>query len=393
MYISSADGDFSDNEFRTSSGSYYGVYVTGASSGPDFDSREGTNGNLFDLSQISSHGAYAAGGYPEFGDNGPHDGKNDFINRGSDKYIYNYTGATIDAEVNYWGGTPQPSWFYGSIDFLPYESSSNGAGPTWKVAMNPFAAGVDLFEDGKYEEALTELKTALLQNTEAENAAGAVFKMAKSALKLDRLPGEVTLLQDLSNSTNPEVRHMSRVWLAYLYAMQGKTADAEKIALQAPEETRAQRAELLSLVSYYITAGDEQSAERIAQLLQEKHKDEYLEFDLEVALKTKLDFPKGLGKTTAETPSSFHFINYPNPFNPATTIQFHLPESKAVTLQIFDIRGRLIRTLLDDEMAEGVHSVRWNGKNGIGKDVSAGLYFAKIKTNDVINTIKLLLVR
>jgi hypothetical protein len=43
--------------------------------------------------------------------------------------------------VNYWGGTPQSTWFSGSVDFSPYESSSNGAGPTWKEAINPFAAG------------------------------------------------------------------------------------------------------------------------------------------------------------------------------------------------------------------------------------------------------------
>ncbi|MCB9500855.1 MAG: S8 family serine peptidase [Deferribacteres bacterium] len=393
VYISSADGDFSDNEFRTSSGTAYGVYVTGASSAPDFDSNEGINGNLFDLSAISSHGAYIAGGYPEFGDNGPHDGLNDFINRGTDKYIYNNTGSTVDAEVNYWGGTPQSTWFSGSVDFSPYESSANGAGPTWKVASNPYATGVDLFEEGKYDQALAELKSTLLQNSELENAPGAVFKMAKSALKLGRLASEADFLHDLLNSSNSEVRYISRAWLAYLYAMLGDAEEAEKLALQAPEGTRAQRAELLSVVSYYITTGKEKSAERIAQLMREKYRDDYLEFDLEVALKTKIDFPKSLGKTVADVPESFHFINYPNPFNPATTIQFYLPEEKTVTLQIFDIRGRLIHTLFDREMTTGIHSVRWNGKNSMGHEISAGLYFAKLKTNDRIDTIKLLLVR
>ena len=393
VYISSADGDFNDNEFRTSGGTTYGVYITGASSDPDFDSKEGDSGNLFDLSVIASHGAYAAGGHPEFGDSGPHDGENDFINRGTDKYIYNNTGSTINAEVNYWGGTPQSTWFSGSVDFSPYESSSNGAGPTWKVLINPYAAGVDLYENGKYEDALGELKAALQQDTESEKASSAVFKMAKSALKLNRLAGEESFLKKLASSQNSEVQHTSRVWLAYLYAMQGQIEKAEKIALQAPEGTRAQRAELLSLVSYYITLGDKKSADRIARLLKEKHKDEYIEYDLEVALETKLEFPKGLAKSTLEIPKTFVFKNYPNPFNPSTMIQFHLPENNDVKLQIFDILGRLVHTLVDEEMVEGVHTVQWNGKNDTGNDVSAGLYFAVIRTCNEINTNKLLLVR
>ncbi|MBN1349916.1 T9SS type A sorting domain-containing protein [candidate division KSB1 bacterium] len=307
--------------------------------------------------------------------------------------IYNKTGSTIDAEVNYWGGTPQTSWFSGSVDFSPYESSSNGAGPTWKTLNNPYATGVELYENGQYEDALAELKAALLQDTESEKASSAVFKMAKSALKLNRLASEESFLKKLLSSPNSEVQHMSRVWLAYLYAMQCQIEEAEKIALQALEGTRTQRAELLSLVSYYITLGDQQTAERIARILQEKHKDDYLEYDLEVALATKLEFPKGLAKSSSEIAKTLVCKSYTNPFNPSTMIQFDLPENKAVTLQIVDILGRLVHTLVDEEMVAGGHSIQWNGKNSTGNDVSAGAYFARIKTCNEINTIKLLLVR
>jgi len=188
VYISSADGDFNDNEFRTSSGSTYGVYVTGSSSNPDFDSKEGISGNLFDLSNIASHGAYAAGGYPEFGDRGPHDGLNDFINRGSSKYIYNNTGSSIDAEVNYWGGTPQSSWFSGSIDYNPYESSSNDAGPTWKIISSPFSIGSNFYEEGDYENALVELKSALEQDKESADAAGSLcFQNGQVSIKTEQI--------------------------------------------------------------------------------------------------------------------------------------------------------------------------------------------------------------
>ena len=395
VYISSADGDFNENEFKTSNSvyNYYGVYVTGSTSNPDFDAKEGDSGNLFDLLYIDSHGAYVAGGSPEFGDSGPHDGDNDFKHRGTDKYIYNNTGSTVNAESNYWGGTPQSTWFYGNVDYTPFDPDSNTAGPTWKRVISPYLAGNEKYEEGKYEEALAELKAALQQDAESEKASIAVFKMAKSALKLAKLADEESFLKDLSYSNNPKVRHMSRVWLAYLYAMQHKLDDAEKVTFESPKGSRAERAELLSLVSYYASHKDLASAERIITALQETHKDEYLEFDIQAALNADLEFAVQLSKASVEMPESIVLVNYPNPFNPSTTIQFHLTESDVVTLQIFDILGRLVHTLVDEEVVAGLHSLQWNGKNSAGADVSAGLYFARFSTGNETNTIKLLLVR
>jgi len=186
---------------------------------------------------------------------------------------------------------------------------------------------------------------------------------------------------------------MSRVWLAYLYAMQDKLEEAEKVAFQAPQHTRSERAELLSLVSYYIIYGDKTSADRIAKILQENHNDEYLEFDLQAAYETDLKFPVSLMKSSVEIPESLVLENYPNPFNPSTTIQFHLAESDVVTLQIFDVLGRQVRTLVERKISAGSHSFKWDGKNSFGVDVAAGLYFANLKVTNNVKTIKLLLVR
>ena len=377
VYISSADGDFNDNEFRTSSGTTYGVYVTGTTSGPDFDAKEGETGNLFDLSEISSHGAYVASGHPEFGDSGPHDGLNDFINRGTSKYIYNNSGSTLNAEVNYWGGTPQSTWFSGSIDYTPYESSSNGAGPSWKLVVNPYASGIDLYERGLYEDALAELKTVLQQDSDSDKAASAAFKLAKSAYKLHKLDSEETFLNNLLNSSNSEVRHVCRSWLSYSYAMQGNLAKAEKVALEAPDSTLAQRAELLSLLSYYASREDESSMDRISMLLQEKHQDEYLAFDLHAAKESQHDFHKMLAKPKITIPKEFSLKNYPNPFNPVTTLEFKIPEKDHLKLQIFDILGREVKTLVDKEMEEGVHAIKWNGKNNHGQTICFRIIFCQ----------------
>ncbi len=70
--------------------------------------------------------------------------------------------------------------------------------------------------------------------------------------------------------------------------------------------------------------------------------------------------------------------NYPNPFNPSTTISFAMPEAGRVTLKIFSETGQLVRTLLDGEKSPGQHNVSWNGRNDAGAAVASGMYFYQI---------------
>jgi len=85
--------------------------------------------------------------------------------------------------------------------------------------------------------------------------------------------------------------------------------------------------------------------------------------------------------------------NFPNPFNPATTIVFHLPRSANVTLQIYDLSGRLVRTLLDgDNVAQGKHEVVWTGCNESGRVGASGVYFYRLITDGAVATKKMILL-
>ena len=78
---------------------------------------------------------------------------------------------------------------------------------------------------------------------------------------------------------------------------------------------------------------------------------------------------------------AFQLINnYPDPFNATTTIPFVLPEESNVVLSIYNIRGELVRTLIDGPMAKGPHSVVWDGRNSRNIPVSSGVYFYRIRT-------------
>ncbi len=85
--------------------------------------------------------------------------------------------------------------------------------------------------------------------------------------------------------------------------------------------------------------------------------------------------------------------NYPNPFNPATTIRYHLPASGVVKISIFDLSGRLIRTLMNQNQEAGNHTIRWEGKDDFGREAASGMYFARLESGNVVKTHKMVLLR
>ncbi len=87
------------------------------------------------------------------------------------------------------------------------------------------------------------------------------------------------------------------------------------------------------------------------------------------------------------------FENYPNPFNPTTTIKFSLKESGNVTLRIYSIDGRLVKTLVNNMMPSGEFSVRWDGKDDNNIPVPSGNYLYKIEAPNYVKTLKALLIK
>ncbi len=86
--------------------------------------------------------------------------------------------------------------------------------------------------------------------------------------------------------------------------------------------------------------------------------------------------------------------NYPNPFNPTTTIRFSVPHAENVSLQIYDMRGALIKTLVNHEVyQQGTYEVRWDGKDNLGVKVASGIYFAKMAAGKFMQTRKMSLVK
>ena len=87
------------------------------------------------------------------------------------------------------------------------------------------------------------------------------------------------------------------------------------------------------------------------------------------------------------------YQNYPNPFNPSTTIAFFMPRDAHVRLAIYDVSGRLIRTLMNGPMEAGRRSIDWNGRNDRGAGVGSGVYYYRLETGKKVLTRNLVLMR
>jgi hypothetical protein len=85
--------------------------------------------------------------------------------------------------------------------------------------------------------------------------------------------------------------------------------------------------------------------------------------------------------------------NSPNPFNPKTTISFVLAKPGHARLEVFDLRGRLVKTLVDGQLSAAQHQVDWDGTDLTGQPVSSGQYYYRVSTDEFTQTRKMTLVK
>jgi hypothetical protein len=106
-----------------------------------------------------------------------------------------------------------------------------------------------------------------------------------------------------------------------------------------------------------------------------------------------LGIPTGIsGQTNLPTQITV-YRNYPNPFNPATTIRFDLPVTGKVSLSIYSILGQKIRTLVNDIMEAGYHDVKWDGRSDTGMPVASGVYIYRFEVENFVRSYKMILLK
>jgi len=95
-----------------------------------------------------------------------------------------------------------------------------------------------------------------------------------------------------------------------------------------------------------------------------------------------------------ETSAGFRLAqNYPNPFNSSTAIVFTVPEAAQVTVSVYDLAGKRVKTAIDKEVTSGEHRIMWNGRNEQGRAVAGGVYLLKMTVGNFSLTRKMTLLR
>ena len=103
--------------------------------------------------------------------------------------------------------------------------------------------------------------------------------------------------------------------------------------------------------------------------------------------------PMKIEKAAALPKFAALYQNYPNPFNPSTEINFDLPAARDVKLRIYNQLGQSVRTLVDNRMKAGRHSLKWDGSDDMGRGVASGVYFFNLEAGDFSQIRKMMLVK
>ena len=102
----------------------------------------------------------------------------------------------------------------------------------------------------------------------------------------------------------------------------------------------------------------------------------------------------GVDEIATGIPSGFTLAqNYPNPFNPVTRIDFTIPAFASVNLLVYDLKGYLVRTIVDESLSAGAHSVKWDGKNDSGIPVASGVYLYRLSSADFSQSRRMLYIK
>jgi len=183
---------------------------------------------------------------------------------------------------------------------------------------------------------------------------------------------------------------------------------AEDIRIDFPENEFFKATDSQEITLSKLAVNDTARFQLALLMIQDNQFDKSLEYKPVVAWKTN---QKGYARTyrmvvetfgtattsnalAARLPLKFRlYPNYPNPFNPRTTIEFDLPQAEKVLIQIYDVLGRYVQTLIDKPLKAGRQQVVWNGTDASGNSVTSGIYFYTIRAGNKVKSGKMLFLR
>ncbi len=323
--------------------------------------------------------------------------------------IYFTSGGTLYAGYTYWGGTPPINFCTGTVDYTGYLGSdpwgqaeeiagnvpklstqSSGQGKT--VSLNAGASlidGIQLRMQNKYREAKDFFLAYISKNPDDQAAYVELYNCYNDQTATDI----ISFFKSLPKGAAKE----QELLLANLYVWRSDIVSAKKVndrlSTENPNTALWARGKLNNFYIALYNENDPVSAATILSDVQSKS-----ELSTLMELSTAQDALESYQRRATVQPSAKSAVvppvqsrlsqNYPNPFNPVTTITYAISRPGRVSLKVFDILGRQVASIVNDEKTEGVYTTKFDASH-----LSSGIYFYQLTAPGVNETRKMLIAK
>jgi len=399
--LHSSIAEFDGNEIY---GSNYGLYSENQSNG--YSSRSPGTG----LNNYIHDNNYGVFGYNystvSFGNasNSQVTGYNQF----SSNVSFNVVGSsysTLYAVDDWWGGAPSKIGAYtGSVvyytPYLPWNTQGGEKNPEITVGQgaasqtsfslaDPFDLAENALANKEYDSAEVIYRGIINHPVESGDAERAleglydIFRMTKKHTLVDF----ASSIKDASDDKGLIASEM----LMGMYAAEGNLSQSKQIALDLCAKHPGTEVEKRALIHLASLGGFAESERNQAKQYMDTLVSKFgasLDAGMLVALGAGENNGSGSVDATAKLANGDVLGNYPNPFNPTTTISYQIPTTGRVTIKVFDVLGRDVTTLVDDVKPAGKYSVRFDASR-----LSSGIYFYSIKSGNYNAVKKMLLLK
>lgn len=412
----------------------YGIYCNSSSPELSYSYKPGKNVVAYN----GSYGIYGdVSSQPKLGTPvGNYDpyGKNSYYSNDPTYDVYSLSSSWLPAGDCYWGGGAPKT--YGNVwhwwNILYTDPNDDPHGLQKAIAHAPennnpeesehyqvnenarhhYNLGYELELKGNYDAALERYKFVITNYPETLEAEMSLTRILLCYHKTDRSQAALSYLGTLTVEKGDyrvggkALGHLIRQLVQdgdYKTALANCTSQLQKFA----DSDIAKDALFTQWQIYFDGLNDKQNAKSAMDQFENSFPDDYLLAHIKIAMglwtpemeeKFMEKLPKRFGEQPEQTaaveiPEKFSLSgNYPNPFNPETTIKFGLPEESRIIIEIFNVLGQKVKELLDSEKPAGYHQVRWDGTDEFGKKVGAGIYLCRMQAGNFIKTQKMMLL-
>lgn len=262
--------------------------------------------------------------------------------------VHDQNGQTVDATLNFWRatGSGSPYTYYG-----PYGNTAFDADPADRYAELAF--------DGVSGRPTPASLNGIWFLSNADTESSLPVELGKTELVTKR--GGVEILWETESETNNAMWRIERS-----ISMPGVEEEYASVTTVEGKGTSSSKS-IYKYTDKMVTVGLTYKY----RLVSIDYDGSEYSFDLEsIAYEAPKDFELG--------------YNYPNPFNPTTTIPLDVPREQKVTIIVYNVMGQEVKTLVNDVLKPGFHDIRWDGKNGSGVQVASGQYFVRVDRKSVV---------